>query len=66
MERTEIGGARYFMLLKDEATAFRFVYILAQKSEVSELLAEFVAQIKNVWNAQIKRIRCDTGTKWIH
>lgn len=66
MEQTGIGGARYFMLLKDEATGFRFVYILAQKSEVHQLLTNFVAQIKNVWNVQFKRIRCDNGSEFIN
>ena len=38
MTETGIGGVRYFMLLKDESTCFRYVYFLSNKSEVHEKL----------------------------
>lgn len=66
METTGIGGVRYFMLLKDEATGFRFVYLIRQKSEVEKLINEFVVGVEKRMEVQIKRIRCDNGTEFIN
>lgn len=65
-EETGIGGVRFFMLLKDEATGFRFVYLITQKSEVIDRLKDFLEQVKNVWDVKIKRLRCDNGTEFIN
>lgn len=65
MEQTGIGGARYFMLLKDEATSFRFVYNIGQKSEVEEKLRDFLAFVENTLETRIKSIRCDNGREFI-
>lgn len=66
MEETGIGGVRYFMLMKDEATGFRFVYLIRQKSEVEEHFAEFVVGVENGMGVRFKRIRCDNGTEFIN
>lgn len=66
MEQTGIGGVRYFMILKDEATRFRFFYSLTQKSEVNELIEDFLTQCENMWNVKVKQIRCDNGSEFIN
>lgn len=66
MQQVGVGGAQYFMLLKDEATGFRFAYLIAHKSEVEERFKEFLALIKNSTKYSVKRIRCDNGTEFIN
>lgn len=64
MEETGVGGAKYFMALKDEASTFRMVYFIAQKSEVDEKLGEFFDYVENFLNTKVKRIRSDNGTEF--
>lgn len=66
METTGIGGARYFMLVKDEATTFRMIYCIKEKSEVGENLVDFLRFVRNSADVKIKRIRCDNGTEFIN
>lgn len=48
MKETGIGGVRYFMLLKDEATSFRYVYFISNKPDVFKNLKGFLPLVKNV------------------
>lgn len=66
MEQNGIGDVKYFMLLKDEATSFRSVFLLARKSDVEEKLSDFISFIENSTEISIKRIRCDNGTEFIN
>lgn len=66
MEHTGIGGVRYFMLIKDEATTFRFVYFLTEKSKAGEYLDDILSKCENAWNAPVKHIRWDNGTEFIN
>lgn len=50
MHENGINGAHFFMVLKDEATCFRFVYMLGEKSEVCGLLNDFLSQCENAWS----------------
>lgn len=66
MEQNGIGNVRYFLLLKDEATNFRFIYNIGQKSEVVEKLAEFLSFIENAMQTTIKRVRCDNAKEFFN
>lgn len=66
MEETGIGGARYFFLLKDEASSFRYVYLIKQKSNVFEILKEFLPLVKNVTGNNMKHFRSDNGGEFIN
>lgn len=42
MEEPSIGGARYFLLLKDDYSSYKFVFFLKHKSEVKEHIEKFI------------------------
>lgn len=54
------------MLIKDEATTFRFTYLLKSKDEVYDHLRGFIPMVKNMNNAQIKHFRFDNGTELVN
>ena len=66
MNETGVGGVRYFMLLKDESTCFRYVYFLSNKSEVLEKLKCFIFMIRNMTGERVKYMRCDNGKEFIN
>lgn len=51
---------RYFLLLKDDYSKFRSIYLLKEKSEVPEKLTIFLAEAKKV-GRNIQTILCDNG-----
>lgn len=64
MEEIGVGGIRYFMLIKDEATSSRFVYFLKSKEEVLNCLGDFIPMVHNMNNACIKHFRFDNGSEF--
>lgn len=66
MRETGIGGVRYFMLLKDEATSFRYVYFISNESDVFENLKGSLPLVKNVTSSNVKYLRCDNATEFFN
>lgn len=56
-----LGGSRYFLLVKDEFSHFRFVYCLKTKSEGTQRLMECLAEIERQHNVHVKVLRSDNG-----
>lgn len=54
MEVKSFGGAKYFLLLKDDYSHYRTVYFLKQKSEVINKIKEFVECTQNQTEHRIK------------
>ena len=46
METASVGGAKFFLLFKDEASGFRTVYFLKHKSDTFEYIKIFVNLLK--------------------
>lgn len=65
-EVTSLGGARYFLLIKDDFTRFRTVYFLTQKSEVFDKVKMFITTAENQLNLKLKKFRSDNGTEFIN
>lgn len=61
-----IGGARYFLLLKDGYSHMRFVYFIKAKSEVASKIKSFVEMVNNQTEYKIKTIRSDNGTEFVN
>lgn len=61
-----LGGARYYLLLKDDYSHFRSVYFLKQKSEVHDKLKVYVKWAEKQNGHPIKVIRSDNGTEFIN
>lgn len=66
MQTTSLGGSRYMLLLKDDFSRFRFVYLLKEKSEVVERLRAFIKQAEKADGHGIKRLRSDNGTEFVN
>lgn len=66
IEVPSIGGSRYFLLLKDDYSHFRFVYFLKQKTEVYEKVKAFLQLSKNAYGYNIKVFRSDNGTEFVN
>lgn len=64
MHIESLGGARYFLLLKDEASDFRYVFFLKHKSDVFERFKEFDTMVRNQRGKQIRVLRADRGTEF--
>ena len=46
MSKPSIGGANYFLLLKDDHSRYCFVYFLKEKSDTIKKLKEFFAEVQ--------------------
>lgn len=66
MEENGINNVRYFLLIKDEATSFRYVYFLNSKNEVYINLKSFIPLVHNTIGKRIKNIRFDNGSEFVN
>ena len=64
MEKTSIGGSRYFLVFIDDYTRMAFVYFLKAKSEVFKYFKEFKCLVENQQNRKIKLFRTDNGLEF--
>lgn len=63
MSTSSIGGANYFMLVKDDYSRYCFVYFIKSKTEVLEKLMQFVAEVQADGHT-IRRLRSDGGLEF--
>lgn len=66
METTSLGGARYFLLIKDDYSCYKTVYFLKNKSETANKINEFIKMTKNTPGHVIQNIRSDNGTEFVN
>lgn len=66
MQINSLGGARYFLLLKDNYSHMRFVYFIKQKSEVTLKLKSFTEMVCNQTEYSVKAFRSDQGTEFVN
>ena len=66
MRESSLGGARYYLLFRDDATDFRFVYFLKYKSDVLEKFRQFEKEIFNKFNRRMVAIRSDKGGEFLN
>lgn len=66
METSSIGGARYFLVFKDDLTCYRTVYFMKNKSEVKALLSKFISMAERETNNKMKVLRIDNGLEFIN
>ena len=58
VKKSSSGGARFCLLIVDEATRFQWSYFLTSKKNVKDLMLELLKHLKNI-NLNVKYIRCD-------
>ncbi|UYV66641.1 K02A2.6-like, partial [Cordylochernes scorpioides] len=66
MESQSLGGSNYFLLFKDDQSAYRVVYFIRHKSDVFTKFKEFDALIKNQFGRSVKIFRTDNGTEYVN
>lgn len=63
MSTMSIGGANYFLLLKDDFSRYCFIYFLKNKTDVLRNLKQFLAEVQADGHL-IKRLRTDNGLEF--
>lgn len=66
MQETSIGGAKYFLLFKDDYSQYRSVFFIKEKSEVSKLIEKYILDVKTDINKNIRVLRSDNGLEFIN
>ena len=64
MSTNSVGGSRYFLTFKDEATGSRQVYSMKKKSEVYEKFKIFEKMIENKFGRKMKTLSSDNGREF--
>lgn len=59
-----IGGAKFFVTFKDNATGFRFVYFIRHKSDVFDKFKECERLIANKFGRAMNKLRVDNGREY--
>ena len=57
-------GASYFLTIVDDFSRAVWIYLLADKKEVSIMLKRFLAMVERQFAQQVKIFRSDNGTKF--
>lgn len=66
LQETSLGGAKYFLLIKDDYSHYKYVYFLKEKSEVYKNVKAFIEIARNQFNVKVKAIRSDNGTEFVN
>lgn len=64
MDKESIGGSRYFLLLKDDMSGYKFVYFLKFKSETKKYIEKFLNFMKTQTGNEVKILRTDNGLEF--
>lgn len=64
METPSIGGAKYYILFKDNASAFCTIMFIKHKSDSLECFQKYVNVTKNKFGRSIKVFHTDNGTEF--
>lgn len=66
MSVESLGGAKYFVTFKDDASGFREVYFLKHKSNVYECFQKYERMVVNKFNQTKKVLRSDNGGEYLN
>lgn len=59
-----VGGAKFVLTFKDDASGFRVIYFIKHKSDVIDKFKEFERFVANKFENPIKRLRTDNGREY--
>lgn len=65
MNLDSVGKSRYYVLFKDDYSAYRAVYFIKNKSDVKEKIKTFCNEIKTRFGSHVKELRSDGGGEYI-
>lgn len=66
MQEVSFGGARYFVLFKDDFSHYKTVYFIKQKSEVAKLVEKYVRHVKSDTSYSVVALRTDNGSEYVN
>ncbi|KMQ84831.1 retrotransposon ty1-copia subclass [Lasius niger] len=66
MSVNSIGGARFYVSFKDDASGFRHVFFIKHKSDVLDRFKEYVQLVRNKFSRSITTLRIDNGREYIN
>lgn len=66
MEVTSLGKARYFLLIKDDYSHFRYVFFLKSKNETTECFKNYILRMEKETEATINTLRTDQGLEFMN
>jgi uncharacterized membrane-anchored protein YhcB (DUF1043 family) len=68
MQSISLGGAKYFLLVKDTTTCYRQAYFLKTKEaeEVMQSLEEHIRMSKTQTGNKVKTLRTDNGSEFVN
>lgn len=58
-------GATYFLTIVDDCSRAVWIYLLIDKTEVTQTLINFFSMVERQFNKQIKTVRSDNGTEFV-
>jgi hypothetical protein len=58
-----IGGNKYDIVIIDDYSRFTWVFFFQDKGKTREVLKKFLKRAQNEFDAKVKKIRCDNGTR---
>ncbi|KAL0811379.1 hypothetical protein ABMA28_009788 [Loxostege sticticalis] len=59
-----VQGMKYFVIFKDAATSFRYVYFLKNKCDVLDCFKKYNAKIKNLFSHGVRVLHSDNGGEY--
>jgi hypothetical protein len=66
MSQSSVQRAKYFVLFKDAASSYRYVYFIKHKSDVINYFKEFDAIVKNKFGHHVRILHTDNGTEYVN
>jgi len=60
------NGARWFIVLKDDASEFRMVHILRSKEEASSKILDYCAYVRTHFKREVKFVKSDNGREFVN
>ncbi|MFN9109805.1 MAG: DDE-type integrase/transposase/recombinase, partial [Bacteroidota bacterium] len=64
VETPSFNGARYAVTITDEASCYRWVLFAKQKTEIANLITEWMSMVENRYDKRVKMVRWDRGTEF--
>lgn len=61
-----LNGSRWFVTFVDDHSRLTWVYLMKNKSEVGDIVKQYITLIRTQFNTTIKVLRSDNGTEYVN
>lgn len=66
MPDMSLGGTRWYITFKDDATGFRSVYFMKHKAEALDCFKKYERKVNNKFGRTMKVLRSDNGREYVN